>query len=390
MLAIKDMAGLLRAPAAAELVTALRENFDLPVHLHTHDTAGGQIGTLLAAIDAGVDAVDAACSSMSGTTSQPSLSALVAATDGTERPTGLDIDKVFSLEPYWEAVRTLYKPFESGLASPTGRVYFHEIPGGQLSNLRQQAIALGLGDRFEDIEDMYAAANRILGNLVKVTPSSKVVGDLALALVGAGADPADFEENPTKYDIPDSVIGFLEGELGDPPGGWPEPFRTKALQGRHAKPRTTELTAEQEAALGADPRRTLNQLLFPGPTKEFEDSRERFGNLSVLGTIEFLHGLEQGAEYEAEIEAGKRLLLGISSVGDADRHGMRTVMCTLNGQFRPIQVRDRSVTADVKSVEKADPGRPATCPRPSPAWSPRRSPRATPSRPAASSRPSRR
>jgi len=364
VLAIKDMAGLLRAPAATRLVTALRQNFDLPVHLHTHDTAGGQIGTLLAAIAAGVDAVDAACSSMSGTTSQPSLSALVAATDGTDRETGLDIDKVFSLEPYWEAVRTIYAPFESGLASPTGRVYFHEIPGGQLSNLRQQAIALGLGDRFEDIENMYAAANRILGNLVKVTPSSKVVGDLALALVGAGADPADFEQNPTRYDIPDSVIGFLEGELGDPPGGWPEPFRTKALQGRHAKPRVTELTAEQEAALRTNPKRTLNQLLFPGPTKEFEDSRDRFGNLSVLGTIEFLHGLERGGEYEAEIEAGKRLLLGISSIGDPDRHGMRTVMCTLNGQFRPIQVRDRSVTADVKSVEKADPAQAGQVPAP--------------------------
>ncbi|HET7762192.1 MAG TPA: pyruvate carboxylase, partial [Phycicoccus sp.] len=186
VLAIKDMAGLLRAPAARRLVTALRERFDLPVHLHTHDTAGGQVGTLLAAIDAGVDAVDAASSSMAGTTSQPSMSALVAATDHTDRPTGLDIENVFALEPYWEAVRQLYRPFESGLASPTGRVYRHEIPGGQLSNLRQQAIALGLGHRFEDIEDMYAAANRILGNIVKVTPSSKVVGDLALALVGAG------------------------------------------------------------------------------------------------------------------------------------------------------------------------------------------------------------
>ena len=168
------------------------------------------------------------------------------------------------------------------MASPTGRVYFHEIPGGQLSNLRQQAIALGLGDRFEDVENMYAAANRILGNLVKVTPSSKVVGDLALALVGAGADPADFEANPTAYDIPDSVIGFLEGELGDPPGGWPEPFRTKALQGRHAKPRTTELTPEQEQALQTTPQRTLNELLFPGPTRDFESSREKYGNLGVL------------------------------------------------------------------------------------------------------------
>jgi pyruvate carboxylase len=334
------------------------------VHLHTHDTAGGQLATLLSAIDAGVDAVDVASASMAGTTSQVPMSALVAGTDDTERATGLSLQAVCDLEPYWEAVRRLYAPFESGLASPTGRVYTHEIPGGQLSNLRQQAIALGLGDRFEDIEDMYAAANRILGNLVKVTPSSKVVGDLALALVGAGADPADFEENPTKYDIPDSVIGFLEGELGDPPGGWPEPFRTKALQGRHAKPRTTELTPEQEAALSAAPRRTLNQLLFPGPTKEFEDSRERFGNLSVLGTIEFLHGLVQGSEYEAEIEAGKRLLLGISSVGEADRQGMRTVMATLNGQFRPIQVRDRSVTADVKAVEKADPGQTGHVPAP--------------------------
>jgi pyruvate carboxylase len=358
VLAIKDMAGLLRAPAAGRLVRALRERFDLPVHLHTHDTAGGQIGTLLAAIDAGVDAVDAATATMSGTTSQPSLSALVAATDDTERPTGLDINHVFALEPYWEAVRHLYRPFESGLDSPTGRVYHHEIPGGQLSNLRQQAIALGLGDRFEAIEDMYAAANRILGNLVKVTPSSKVVGDLALALVGAGADPRDFEQDPQRFDIPDSVIGFLNGELGDPPGGWPEPFRTKALAGRRAKPRLTELTPEQEAALAAAPRHTLNQLLFPGPTKEFESSRESYGDLSVLGTVEFLHGLEPGEEYEVEIEQGKRLLIGVQSVGEADPKGMRTVMCTLNGQFRPIQVRDRSVVADVKSAEKADAGAP--------------------------------
>ncbi|MGL5851359.1 MAG: pyruvate carboxylase, partial [Phycicoccus sp.] len=358
VLAVKDMAGLLRAPAATRLVTALRENFDLPVHLHTHDTAGGQVGTLLAAVDAGVDAVDAACATMAGTTSQPSMSALVAATDGTSRETGLDIDAVFALEPYWEAVRRLYRPFESGLASPTGRVYFHEIPGGQLSNLRQQAIALGLGDRFEEVEDMYAAANRILGNLVKVTPSSKVVGDLALALVGAGADPADFEENPTRYDIPDSVVGFLQGELGDPPGGWPEPFRSKAIGGRPVRPQLTELTSEQEASLLAEPRRTLNQLLFPGPTREFEESRERYGNLAVLGTVEFLHGLRQGVEYEVEIEAGKRLLLGVSSVGEADRQGMRAVMCTLNGQFRPVQVRDRSVQAEVKAAERADPSVP--------------------------------
>ncbi len=364
ILAIKDMAGLLRAPAAARLVTALRERFDLPVHLHTHDTAGGQVATLLAAINAGVDAVDAASAPMAGTTSQPSLSALVAATNGTERETGLDIDAVMSLEPYWEAVRRLYAPFESGLASPTGRVYAHEIPGGQLSNLRQQAIALGLGDRFEAIETMYAAANKILGNLVKVTPSSKVVGDLALALVGAGADPADFEENPTSYDIPDSVIGFLEGQLGDPPGGWPEPFRAKALAGRSAKPWVTTLTEDQEQDLAETPRPTLNSLLFPGPTRDYEASVEQFGNLGVLPTVEFLHGIGLGAEVDVEIEAGKRLILGVTSIGEADDKGMRTVMCTLNGQFRPVTVRDRSVSVDVKAAEKADPSTPGHVPAP--------------------------
>ena len=355
ILAVKDMAGLLRAPAAATLVTALRENFDLPVHLHTHDTAGGQLGTLLAAIDAGVDAVDVASASMAGTTSQPPMSALVAATDGTERATGLDLQAVCDLEPYWEAVRALYAPFESGLPSPTGRVYTHEIPGGQLSNLRQQAIALGLGERFEAIEDMYAAANRILGNIVKVTPSSKVVGDLALALVGANADPADFEANPTAYDIPDSVIGFLNGELGDPPGGWPEPFRTRALEGRSAKPRVTELSGEDEAALAREPRSTLNRLLFPGPTKDFESSREAYSDLAVLGTREFLHGIEVGHEHQIDLEPGKRLLIGLQSISEPDERGMRTVMFTMGGQLRPVQVRDERVSVDVKAAEKADP-----------------------------------
>jgi pyruvate carboxylase len=355
VLAIKDMAGLLRAPAARTLVSALRERFDQPVHLHTPDTAGGQLGTLLAAIDAGVDAVDVASAPMAGTTSQPPMSALVAATDGTPRATGLDLASVCDLEPYWEAVRAVYAPFESGLPSPTGRVYTHEIPGGQLSNLRQQAIALGLGDHFEAIEDMYAAANRILGNLVKVTPSSKVVGDLALALVGANADPDDFEADPTRYDIPDSVIGFLSGELGDPPGGWPEPFRTKALQGRTRKPPVGELGAQDAEALKATPRHTLNRLLFPGPTATFEKSREAYSDLSVLGTREFLHGIEVGAEQEIDLEPGKRLLIALQSVSDADERGLRTVMFTMGGQLRPVQVRDESVTVDVKAAEKADP-----------------------------------
>jgi pyruvate carboxylase len=227
----------------------------------------------MAAINAGVDAVDVASAPMAGTTSQPSASALVAALAHTERDSGIPLDAVTALEPYWEAVRSVYAPFESGLPGPTGRVYKHEIPGGQLSNLRQQAIALGLGDHFEKVEDMYAAANAILGRPTKVTPSSKVVGDLALHLVAVNADPKDFAENPQNYDVPDSVVGFMAGELGDLPGGWPEPFRTKVLQGKNIKFGMTPVSDEDLALLtGEDSqlrRSTLNRLLFPAPTKEF-------------------------------------------------------------------------------------------------------------------------
>ncbi|WP_209372761.1 pyruvate carboxylase [Brevibacterium renqingii] len=358
VLAIKDMAGLLRPAATAKLVTALRENFDLPVHVHTHDTAGGQLATLYAAAGAGADAVDAASAAMAGTTSQPSLSALVAAFENTDRDTGISLDAVSDLEPYWESVRKVYAPFESGLAGPTGRVYRHEIPGGQLSNLRQQAVALGLGERFEDIEKMYAAADSILGHLVKVTPSSKVVGDLALHLVGAGVSPEEFAENPEKFDIPDSVIGFLSGDLGDPPGGWPEPFRTKALAGRAHKPLVEHLEADDAAALeesGRERKDKLNQLLFPGPTKEFEQMRENYGDLSVVETSEYLYGLTAGEEHAVEISKGKNLLIGVQAVGGTDERGMRSVMFTLNGQLRPLQVRDRSVESEVKTAEKADP-----------------------------------
>jgi pyruvate carboxylase len=354
VLAIKDMAGLLRPPAAATLVTALRERFDLPVHLHTHDTAGGQLATLLAAWNAGVDAVDGAVASMAGTTSQPPLSAIVAATDTTERATGLDLAAVNDLEPYWEAVRRVYAPFESGLPAPTGRVYTHEIPGGQLSNLRQQAIALGLGQRFEEVEDAYAAADRLLGRLVKVTPSSKVVGDLALQLVGSGVKVEDFAAEPGKYDLPDSVIGFLRGELGDPPGGWPEPFRSRALEGRRPAEPPAELSADDERGLAESPRQTLNRLLFPGPTREYEAHVDSYGDVSVLPTKEFLYGLRPGDEHAVDLEPGVTLLVGVEAVSDPDERGMRTVMCTLNGQLRPVSVRDRSVDAAVKAAEKAD------------------------------------
>lgn len=362
VLAIKDMAGLLRPAGASKLVHALKERFDLPIHLHTHDTAGGQLATLMAAIDAGVDAVDVASAPMAGTTSQPSASALVAALANTPRDTGISLDAVTDLEPYWEAVRKVYAPFESGLPGPTGRVYRHEIPGGQLSNLRQQAIALGLGDRFELVEEMYAAANRILGMPPKVTPSSKVVGDLALHLVAVGADPADFEQNPQNYDIPDSVIGFMAGELGDLPGGWPEPFRTKVLSGKKVNLELTPISdADQKllsAGTHAEIRSILNRLLFPGPTKEFERVRETYGDLDNVETVDYLYGLEPETEHIVELRKGLQLFVGLEAIGEPDSKGFRSVMTKLNGQLRPVTVRDHSIQVVTASAEKADPTNP--------------------------------
>ncbi len=298
---------------------------------------------------------------MAGTTSQPSMSALIAALSHTQRDTGLSLQAVSDLEPYWEAVRHVYRPFESGLPGPTGRVYRHEIPGGQLSNLRQQAIALGLADQFEKVEDLYAAANRILGRPPKVTPSSKVVGDLALALAAVDADPEDFEAHPQKYDIPDSVIGFMAGELGELPGGWPEPFRSRVLQGRTPKIGLEPITPDDQKALatpGTVRQAALNRLLFAGPTKIFEQGRETYGDLSVLDTTDYLYGLRPGAEHVVAIEKGVSLFVGLEAIGEADDKGIRTVMATLNGQLRPVYVRDRSITVETKAAEKADAGRP--------------------------------
>lgn len=368
VIAIKDMAGLLRPAGAKMLVGALRERFDLPVHLHTHDTAGGQLATLMTAIDAGVDAVDVASAPMAGTTSQPSASALVAALANSERDTQLSLDAVTDLEPYWEAVRKVYAPFESGLPGPTGRVYRHEIPGGQLSNLRQQAIALGIGHRFELVEEMYAAANEILGRPPKVTPSSKVVGDLALHLVAVGADPKDFEENPQNYDVPDSVIGFMAGELGDLPFGWPEPFRTKVLAGKTVDIVVAPLSQEDQEDLdSADHsvvRSTLNRLLFPGPTKEFDRIRANYGDLDNVSTLDYLYGLQAETEHVVQLRKGLQLFVGLEAIGEADGKGLRNVMTKLNGQLRPVTVRDHSIQITAVSAEKADSSKPGNAAAP--------------------------
>ncbi|AWB81361.1 pyruvate carboxylase [Corynebacterium yudongzhengii] len=363
ILAVKDMAGLLRPEAARRLVTALRERFDLPIHIHTHDTAGGQLATYLAAADAGADIVDGASAPLAGTTSQPSLSAIVAAFANTEKDTGISLSAVSELEPYWEGVRQVYAPFESGIPGPTGRVYRHEIPGGQLSNLRTQAEALGLADRFELIEDTYAGVNEILGRPTKVTPSSKVVGDLALYLVGAGATPTEFAEDPHRYDIPDSVISFLRGELGVPPGGWPE-ITEKILEGRgqgqqslvDVPPAEAEnLTSEDRAVR----RGALNRLMFPKQAEELAEHRRSYGNTDRLEDHVFFYGLEEGVETVIRYgEAGKKptpMVVRLDAVSEPDEKGRRNVVLVVNGQIRPMSVRDRNVESTVAEVEKADP-----------------------------------
>ena len=359
ILAIKDMAGLLRAPAAVKLVTRLRREFDLPVHLHTHDTAGGQLATYLAAIEAGVDAVDGAAASMAGMTSQPSLASIVAATDHTARATPISLESLLEIEPYWEAVRSTYAPFESGLRAPTGRVYRHQIPGGQLSNLHQQAAGLGLGDRFEEVELAYEKANALLGNIIKVTPTSKVVGDLALFVVSAGINWDELASNPERFDLPVSVIQLLRGDLGTPAGGFPQPFTERALRGaERATDNGQGLTPELRERLaqpGTDRRTALAELQFPGPTQERADAYARYGDVSHIPTRAFLYGLPDDGDVSIELGPGVRLILELEAIGEPDDRGMRTVLVRVNGQLRPIDVRDESIEAPTAKVERADP-----------------------------------
>ncbi len=358
VLAVKDMAGLLRAPAASVLVAALRERFDAPVHLHTHDTAGGQTGTYLAAIEAGVDAIDGAIPSLAGMTSQPSLGAIVALTDGGPRETGLSAAAISRLEPYWELVRRLNAPFEAGLLSPTNAVYHHEIPGGQLSNLRFQASALGLAERFEEVAELYAACSKILGRPPKVTPTSKVVGDLALHLVSTGITPDQLADHPAEVDLPASVVSFLQGALGVPPGGFPEPFRTAALAGRPGLASPPGLSPAQEQELNSEnARRTLSALLFPEPARSQAAMSDRHGDLSVLGTKEFWYGLEEGAgDVLVELGPGQRISIGIEAISEADEAGFSSIVFRLNGELRPISARLRDSTLPSVGAEQADPG----------------------------------
>ena len=352
VLGVKDMAGLLKPLAARKLVRALKEEVGIPVHLHTHDTSGFAGATLLEASEAGVDIVDAAISSMSGLTSQPSLNTLVAVLKNTDRDTGLDEEKLQILANYWETVREWYAPFESGLRSGTAEVYRHEIPGGQYSNFKPQVAGLGLLDRWEECKEMFRKVNMLFGDIVKVTPSSKVVGDMAMFLVKNDLQPEDVFTKGQDLAFPDSVVGMMKGMLGQPYGGFPAELQKVVLKGQepiHCRPgellEPADLEAERakgEAKVGhkLSDEGLASWILYPTVFAELERHRAEFSDSSFLPTPEFFYGMEPGQEMSIEIEAGKTLIVKLVTVGPLLKDGTREVFFELNGLGRTVYVRD--------------------------------------------------
>jgi pyruvate carboxylase len=352
LLAIKDMAGLLKPRAATMLVKALKDAVDVPLHLHMHDTAGNSIASYMAAIEAGVDVVDGAVSSMAGMTSQPSLSSLAFALAGSPRDPGIDPDNFEQLSKYWEPVRAFYAPFESGLAAPAADVYEHEIPGGQYSNLRAQAEGLGIGDGWDAVKRAYADVNRLFGDIPKVTPSSKVVGDMAIWMVKQGLDARAVTERAHELTFPESVIEYMRGFLGQPPGGFPEPLRTKILKGApvvDGRPGASMppfnwdgAKREMEALAGMEVARrdVVSYALYPKVMREYMEHRALHGDTSVLPTPTFFYGLRVGEEAWIDIEPGKTLIVKLLSIGDIEPDGARVLTFEINGQSRQMRVAD--------------------------------------------------
>jgi pyruvate carboxylase len=367
IIAVKDMAGLLKPAAARVLFKALRESTDLPIHFHTHDTSGISAATVLAAVDAGVDIVDAAMDAFSGTTSQPCLGSIVEALSGAERDPGLDPEWIRRISFYWEAVRHQYAAFESDLKGPASEVYLHEMPGGQFTNLKEQARSLGLESRWHRVAQTYADANQMFGDIVKVTPSSKVVGDMALMMVSQDLTVADVENPAKDIAFPDSVVSMLKGDLGQPPGGWPEALQTKALKGE--KPYSdrpgallaqADLDAER-AAIETKLERPVSDfefasyLMYPKVFTDFAQAIETYGPVSVLPTHAYFYGMSDGEELLADIERGKTLVFVNQATSGTDDKGLVTVFFELNGQPRRIKVPDRSHGAAGSAVRrKAD------------------------------------
>ena len=373
VLAIKDMAGLLKPYAAQRLVKALKNAIGLPIHFHTHDTSGIAAASILKACDAGVDVVDGALSSMSGSTSQPNLNSIVAALQhDRSRATGLDFESLNRCSDYWETVRLNYAPFDTAPRSGTADVYIHEMPGGQYTNLREQAENLGLGHKWHEIARTYADVNQAFGDIVKVTPSSKVVGDMALFLIQHGMSVHEFESLPASHslNIPNSVVEMFEGSLGEPEGGWPKKITRVILRGgkpKRGRPgaRLAPIDFDETRTLiekktGHKPSETdlVSYVMYPDVFLKFSKSRATYGDLSVLPSPAFFYGMKQGDEVALELEPGKTLVVKFLTIGEPHHDGSRTVFFELNGQPREVNVRDRKLKSEVRANPTADAANP--------------------------------
>lgn len=368
ILCIKDMAGLLKPQAANILIGSLRAQYPkLPIHVHTHDTAMAGVASMLACAEAGADVVDCAVDSMSGMTSQPSMGALVASLQGTEYDTGISLDSVSQYSSYWEQTRCLYAPFECTTTMKSGNsdVYENEIPGGQYTNLQFQAFSLGLSDQFPEVKRKYTIANQLLGDLVKVTPTSKVVGDLAQFMVQNKLEASDVDNRADELDFPSSVVEFMQGQLGQPYGGFPEPFRTKMLKGKakydgrvgeSLPPVDFEAMRDELVKRYGEvitDRDVMSYCMYPDVFHEFAQFREEFGPVDGLPTRLFFAGSDLGEEFEVELETGKTLHLKIIALGDVDKDGKREVFCEVNGQLRTFLVDDKKEVGNVERNPKA-------------------------------------
>jgi len=371
-LAIKDMAGLCKPYAAVELVKTLRQEVGVPIHFHTHDTSGISSGSVLKGADAGVDVADAAVAAVSGGTSQPNLNSIVEALRHTPRDTQLDIEALNECSDYWETVRTYYLPFDSGPKAGSARIYQHEIPGGQYTNLREQAAALGLGHRWREVEKRYAEVNQLFGDIVKVTPSSKVVGDMTLFLMAKEMAPEDVLALDGKHDMPfpNSVVEMFSGSLGVPPGGWPRKLQKIILNGRaplKGRPSANLPPADFEQEKKHLEEKTghavrhddlLSYLLYPEVFAKFDRFRQTYSDVSVLPTPAFFYGLKSGEEISVDIESGKTLIIKFLTFSEPHPDGTRTLFFELNGQPREITVRDKSLRLTGRTHPKADPSDP--------------------------------
>jgi pyruvate carboxylase len=369
VLGIKDMAGVLKPKAATMLIGAIRKKYpDLPIHVHTHDSAGTGVASMVACAQAGADAVDAATDSMSGMTSQPSIGAVVASLEGSEHETGLNAHHLRMIDHYWAQLRLLYSPFEAGLTGPDPEVYEHEIPGGQLTNLIFQASQQGLGEQWAQTKKAYEQANDLLGDIVKVTPTSKVVGDLAQFMVSNKLSYNDVLEKAEQLDFPSSVLEFFEGLMGQPYGGFPEPLRSQALRDRRKMDKRPGLYLEpvnfdevrnklKEQFGSYTETDVASYVMYPKVFEDFKKWTQKFGDLSVLPTKYFLAKPEIGEEFHVELEKGKVLIIKLLAIGPlSEQTGQREVFYEMNGEVRQVTVDDQHAAVENKSRKKADLG----------------------------------